>query len=476
MTRITQTPARKSRAANALCLVALMAAAAPLAAAPVSASPPASSPIAVPFTGDLAPGKELIREGTLGGEAPYSLIKPAIWNGAIVVMPGRPDLAGVTARWLVEQGYGVIGYDFTANWDLELNRDNAGAAVKVFTTVAGEPETVVVSGRSQGGLTTRIIADSRPEWLDGALPMCGGGAGSVSTWNYKLDTAFALRELVDPGSPMRIQGTTDRQAELQAMNDLVATAASTPEGRARAVLAAALGKIPAVDPATDREIPETDLDARIDRYIDHLPFAMGSHVRAGYEQTVGGVFSWNTGVDYERSLKESGRWSEIMAAYRAAGISLEEDLDALASAKRLSADPEAVAFVERTATFTSELSVPVLSLHTNGDGAGTTADDQAYASVVRSTGSSPLLRQLFVSADGHCTFTPAEEIASLQVLFERIEDGRWGATSPRALSAVAAEVKARSELDLGASRFTQVSTAGKPARTWDARDWGSYSR
>ncbi|GLB68874.1 hypothetical protein [Arthrobacter mangrovi] len=474
MTKTPQTTSRKSTAAKALPLVALLALAGPGAVSPAAASErPASAGSS--FSGDFAPGLEVVGQGALEGDAPYSLVKPAEWNGAIVVMPGRPNLSGTTAQWLIEQGYGVIGYDLSDGWDLVQDRRNAGAAVETFTSVAGSPETVVVSGRSQGGLATRIIADSQPAWLDGALPMCGGGAGAVSTWNYKLDTAFALRELVDPESPMQIQNITDRAAELRAMNDLVAKAASTPEGRARAVLAAALSKIPAVDPVSDQEIPAGDLEARTDRYLDHLPFAMGSHVRAGYEQTVGGAFSWNTGVDYEKSLKGSGRWSEITAAYQAAGLSLAEDLQTLASAERLAANPEAVGFVERTATFTGELSVPVLSLHTSGDGAGTTADDEAYASVVRSTGSAPLLRELYVSSDGHCTFAPIEEITSLQVLFDRIDDGRWGATSPQALAEVADGVAERSELELGGQRFAKVSSTGTPARLWDARNWGSYT-
>ncbi|MGW6174055.1 hypothetical protein ACWF5H_11235 [Arthrobacter sp. NPDC055138] len=456
-------------------MAVLIAVASPLMVAPASAAPVQVSSAATAFAGDLRPGQELARQGTLEADAPYSLIKPAAWNGAVVVMPNRPNLDTTTVHWLVEQGYGVIGYDTTSGWDLEQDRDNAGAAVDVFTTVAGAPETVVVSGRSQGGLVTRIITESQPDWLDGAVPMCGGGAGAVSTWNYKLDTAFALRELVDPESSMQIQSIDDRNTELQAMNALVAKAAATPEGRARAVLAAALSKIPAVDPATDQEIPAKDLQARTDRYLDHLPFAMGSHVRVGYERTVGGAFSWNTGVDYEKSLKASGRWSEIGKAYRAAGLSLTEDLQTLASADRFSADPDAVAFVERTATFSGDLPVPVLSLHTTGDGAGTTADDEAYASVVRAAGSTPLLRQTFVASDGHCTFTPAEEIVSLQILFDRIDDGRWPATSPHALSSVAEEVAAGSDLELGEARFTQVHPSGTPARMWDIRNWGSYS-
>ncbi|GAA1128403.1 hypothetical protein [Citricoccus alkalitolerans] len=413
-------------------------------------------------------------QGTLDGERAFSLHKPADWNGDLVVMPGRDDLTGTTAQWLAEQGYGTIGYELSDGWDLELDEANAGAAVDTFEQLAGAADDVVVAGRSQGGLTTRIVADTAPEWLDGSLPMCGGGAGAVSTWNYKLDTAFALRELVDPDSAMRIQGIEDRATELEAMNELVALADSTDEGRARAVLAAALSKIPAVDPETGQELRRGQLEKRIDRYIEHLPFAMGSHVRAGYEQTVGGTFSWNTGVDYQRELQRSGRWAEVQQAYREAGLSLTEDLSTLDRAERLSADPETVQLVEQTATFTGELDSPLLSLHTTGDGAGTVADDAAYRSTVNAAGSARQLRQTFVASEGHCTFTPAEEAAALTALFDRIETGRWQSTAPRQLDRLAARLDAGSDLDLGAPRFTSGEAPGQPARMWDVRNWGDY--
>ncbi|MCY1158644.1 MAG: prolyl oligopeptidase family serine peptidase [Citricoccus sp.] len=429
----------------------------------------------MPFASAAEPAEApaLRQSGTLSDGSTYALERPAEWNGDLVVLPGRETLDATAVRWLVEQGYGAVGYDLSSGWDLERDRDNAEEALGVFEDAAGEADAVVVAGRSQGGLVTRIIADRQPEWLDGALPMCGGGAGAISTWNYKLDTAFALKELVDPDSPMALQGITDRAAEVQALNDLVDAAASTPEGRARTVLAAALSKIPATDPTTGEELE--DLDQRIDRYLEHMPFAAGSHVRHGYEQTVGGTFSWNTGVDYEKLLKQSGRWAEIRAAYRQAGLSLQEDLHALDTAERFSADVESVEFVERTATFSGELSAPLLSLHTTGDGAGTTADDAAYASTVRSAGSGSQLRQVFVAADGHCTFTAAEEATAFTVLFDRIDSGRWDATSPRALERIGAQVNDASALEVGETRFTRAQHSGAPVRMWDYRNWGDYT-
>jgi hypothetical protein len=208
----------------------------------------------------------------------------------------------------------------------------------MFSEIAGRPDTVILSGRSQGGLVTRIVTDAAPAWLDGAVPMCGGGAGAISMWNTKLDSAFALRELVDPDSQMSITRIQDERREQAAMNELVARATATDHGQARIVLAAALSKIPAVDAETGEDVPATDLDKRIAEYTDAMPFALGIGVRAGFEQTIGGAFSWNDGVDYRKELKASGRWPEVQRAYREAGADLEADLQTLADAPRITAD------------------------------------------------------------------------------------------------------------------------------------------
>jgi pimeloyl-ACP methyl ester carboxylesterase len=418
------------------------------------------------------PGEPVVHSGVLPDGSAFTAVAPAEWDGSLVVAPGRPTARFASSDWLLERGTAVVGYDLSEGWDLVRDGENATVAVDVFTQLIGRPDDVVLAGRSQGGLVTRIVADAAPAWLDGAVPMCGGGAGTISMWNYKLDTAFVLRELIDPDSPLDITGITDPGAEIAAVQALVDTASATAAGRARAAFAAAMSKIPAVDAGTGQEIH--DRETRIDRYLGYLPFAVGSPVRAGYEATIGGAFSWNTGVDYERALRESGRWHEVQDAYRAAGLSLETDLATLAEAERISADPAAVSAVERTATFTGELASPVLSLSTTGDGAGSTQDDEAYSITVREAGEQSHLRQAFVEAEGHCTFSAAEEAAALDAIFTRIADGRWPATSPRALAERAGMLDAATDLDLGAVRFGSAQHGGTPARMWDADDWGSY--
>ena len=433
--------------------------------------------LAVPFsctmTAGVADSSSLSEQGHLPDGTPYSLIRPAGWNGTTIVMPGREELTGGVPQWLGEQGYGIIGYELSDNWNLAQDRNNASSAVEIFSETAGTPDTVILSGRSQGGLVTRIVTDATPAWLDGSVPMCGGGAGAISMWNTKLDSAFALRELVDPDSQMSITRIQDELREQAAMNDLVSTASATNHGQARIVLAAALSKIPAVDAKTGEDVPAANLDKRIAEYTDAMPFALGIGVRAGFEQTIGGSFSWNDGVDYRKELKASGRWSEVQLAYREAGADLEADLQTLANAPRVTADQTAVSMVERLATFTGNLEVPVLSLHTTGDPAGATAEEKAYADAVRAAGDNHNLRQTFVSADGHCTFTTAEQITAIETVADRIENGHWASTSPRSLARIAEAAQEATEIELGATRFTTPHPA-LPGRPWDVRNWDSY--
>jgi hypothetical protein len=171
-----------------------------------------------------------------------------------------------------------------------------------------------------------------------------------------------------------------------------------------------------------------------------VDFPFGFALRAELEARAGGNPSWNTGVDYYRQLARSADRSEVLALYRAAGLSLRGDLARLENAPRVSADPSAVAYLAQNISFNGQISLPVLTMHTTGDGLVIPENEQAYASVVRRADDSRLLRQVFVSRAGHCAFTPAETITAVQTLLRRLATGRWDdeALEPGSLNAAAA--------------------------------------
>jgi hypothetical protein len=135
--------------------------------------------------------------------------------------------------------------------------------------------------------------------------------------------------------------------------------------------------------------------------------------------------SWNTHVDYRRQFERSADAAEVRALYEQAGLDLEADLKMLNETARISTDPQATAYLERNIIYDGDIHIPVLTLHTTGDGFVVVETDNAYKQVVREDGNGEFLRRTFVARAGHCTFTPAETIAAVQTLLARLETGRW---------------------------------------------------
>ncbi len=81
--------------------------------------------------------------------------------------------------------------------------------------------------------------------------------------------------------------------------------------------------------------------------------------------------------------------------------------------------------------------MPVLTMHTIGDGLVVPENEAAYARAVAKAGESALLRQVFVDRAGHCAFTPAETITAAKVLLNRLKTGQWndGGLTPAMLNA-----------------------------------------
>jgi hypothetical protein len=217
-------------------------------------------------------------------------------------------------------------------------------------------------------------------------------------------------------------------ANLDLAEVVLAEAQGTPQGRARIALTGALGDLPgwftplSPEPAPNdfggQETNQFLWDQRVD-----FPFAFA--FRAELEARAQGNVSWNTGVDYRRQLERSIGRDQVRALYQAAGLDLDADLTTLNDAARISADPEAVHYLERNIIFDGEIHIPVLTLHTKGDGLVVVQNESAYKKVVDEAGNGEFLRRTFVDRAGHCAFTPAETIAAVQTLVNRLDTGRW---------------------------------------------------
>jgi hypothetical protein len=272
--------------------------------------------------------------------------------------------------------------------------------------------------------------------------MCGVLSGGIATWNSELDAAYAFKTLLAPSSNLQLVHIADPVANLQLAVDRFNLAATTAAGRARIALIGALIDLPGWFDPRQPEPAETDFAAREAAqasWESRVDFPFAFRYRAELEQRAGGNPSWNTGVDYSHQLSISPNRDEVASLYSAAGLDLQADVRALNSGARVSADPAAARYLNSYLSFDGHLRVPVLTMHTTGDGLVIPPHESAYASAVATAGDSHLLRQVFVHRAGHCAFTPAEVIAALQVLLKRLDNGGWddAALKPTALNASA---------------------------------------
>ncbi len=270
--------------------------------------------------------------------------------------------------------------------------------------------------------------------------MCGVVSGGVATWNTALDSAFAFKTLLAPGSGLQVVNITNPVTNLDLSEEYLNVAQATAQGRARIALAAALGNLPGWFTPLSPEPAATDYASQEENQFlweQNVDFPFVFAFRAELEARAGGNVSWNTGVDFRQQLAKSIDLAEVVALYDAAGLDLDSDLEALNHAARISADPPAFEYLMQNITFNGDINIPVLTLHTKGDGLVVVENESAYKHVIDEEGNGQLLRRDFVDRAGHCAFTPAETIAAVGKLIDRLDTGRWHEPSAADLNAAA---------------------------------------
>ena len=398
-----------------------------LAACSQGSTPPAARPTPTSLTGAI-------------GAAQFEIDVPTHWSGDLFlwshgyVAPGTPNVVQVAptadARaWLLGHGYAVAGSSYSSTgWAIQDAFQDQMALLDFFGAHVARPKRVIAWGGSLGGIITAGLVQLHPDRFAAAMPLCGVLAGGVGTWNSELDSAFAFKTLLAPQSTLQLVNIADPATNGQIATQIATAAAATPQGKARLALVAALADLPGWFDPRQAEPAAGDYASRVDAQISwesRVDFSFAFRYRAELEQRAGGNPSWNTGVDYSAQLAASGNRAEVEALYAQSGLDLQQDLRTLDAAPRIKADRAAAAYLQRYVTFDGDLKVPVLSLHTTGDGLVIPPNETAYLDVVRAAGKLDLLRQLFVHRAGHCTFTTAEVIAAFQALVQRLAIGRW---------------------------------------------------
>jgi pimeloyl-ACP methyl ester carboxylesterase len=405
-----------------------------------------SSPSSTTFTAGT-----IHRTGALPDGATWELSVPPRWKGTLVlfshglVQPGQPNPAHLAAddriaAALLAAGYALAGSSFkTTGWAVEDALADQTDLLDVFAHEVRAPQRTIAYGASMGGLITTTLLEREPDRFDGGLAVCGVLAGPVALWNSLLDPFFVLATLepdVAATGPLVHLPPGDAQAE--AVRTALQRVYATPAGQARIALAAAVAGFPPLISTVGEVTPQHDLAAQALGEAVNLGglsiVAFGP--RAELEARAGGNPSSNVGVDYADLLRRSGHYDEVAGRYRTAGLSLDQDLAAVAAAPRIAADPAAVRYANEFAAPTGELRDPLLTVNDVGDVLALPGYARAYADKVKAAGAADQLHQAWLQRGGHCTMSAAEAVAAMDALVERITVGSWGdLADPQALDA-----------------------------------------
>ena len=396
--------------------------------------------------------------GRLQDGALWRIKVPERWNGTLLLYShGYSAIVQVPAlapagleQWLLDRGYALAASSYArGGWAVaEAVPDQLGT-LTTFIRRVGKPRETIAWGESMGGLVTIALAEQPNPQITGALSACGSISGSLAMMNLALDGAYAFKVLLAADSGIELVKVTDDRANAGLAEGALRVAMSTPTGRARVALAGVLAGLPAWRGVTPTGLEPSEADAQLSILAES--FVRGVFLpRQDQARRAGGVYSWNTGVDYREQLRKSGRRRWVEYFYRRAGLDLDRDLAALNAAPRISAAREAVRYMGAHYEPTAAPHVPLLSYHTVGDGMTSPVLQGGYARAVMPDEASTEFRAVWVNAWGHCTFSKAEHIAALDALEHRLRSGLWAVTP--------VELKARAAALAGAeARFTDFS-------------------
>jgi hypothetical protein len=418
-------------------------------------------------TGSLASASTAHFTGTLPNGAAWVADVPSSWNGILVLyshgfgppLPANAPDAG-TRDALLARGYALAGssYDPAGSWwalNTAVNDQFATIGAVTAAALPHAPERVLAFGTSMGGLVSALEAEQGAGVIDGALSTCGLVAGAIHLNNYQLDAEYAIAKLLMSSPAPKLVDFADPgegAASGAALTAAVQAAQTTPEGRARLSLVFALLNVVPVAPGIPEPAPNDAAAVEATQYASAVQsFPLLDFIQFGrywIELAAGGNGSWTRGEDFAELLNHSPYHDVVRELYRSAGLDVKADLDTLNAGATIGADPDAIASLEQTSVPRGTLAVPELTLHTTADPLVPVQHESVYAEVVRRAGANSLLRQAYVDHWGHCAFTAAEIVASVEALRHRVETGRWDSVAQaQALQASA------SALGLGDAAF-----------------------
>jgi len=330
--------------------------------------------------------------GRLGG-AVYQIELPNEWNGRLVLfMHGFGEFALETSvappdfrTYLIGHGFAWGASSFSST-SLIPGRaaDETAALWDYFARTYGRPRRSYISGFSMGGMATHIAAERYPDRFDGALALCGSA-----------DQRAAVRSGADFfAAGAYAAGVT--QEEFDATTDIAAL-------------------------IRDRIRPALEDGARRKQFEDLMVSLTGGprrYARQGFR------FEEETNWRRVQLLVTAGVGPNRDTTYRLgppAGVTSDEFNR---NVVRLPINDELLRTFAAGNEITGNLRMPLVSLHTTGDGQVPVEQARILRRAADTAGKTDQLVQRVFRDPSHCGFTTTEQQAALEALVSWVEDGK----------------------------------------------------
>jgi len=342
--------------------------------------------------------------GVMDGAA-YRIEIPTNWNGGLVMYAhgyrGEGPEVSVSnpepREHLIRRGYAWAASSYTTNG----YRPDAGVADTLalrehFIRTYGQPRTTILMGTSMGGHVLAASLELHPDTYQGGLALCGAltGVGQIDF----LAAYGAAAEFI---SGVELFGTTDADSFVRRVfNEWLPQIGfgQTPTEKGRAFQSAVMYLM-----GGDLPYWREGLAARMTQIVN-LVLLAGPN----------------------RDVNPASRAADTRGVrYRVdPGLAISsEELNQ--GARRFAPLPGSRTAAENPvfAELSGRIGVPVLTLHTTGDGFVPFSIEQAYRAKVDAAGAGDLLVQRAVRRPNHCEFSPGEITRAFDDLVEWMERG-----------------------------------------------------
>ncbi len=345
--------------------------------------------IAPGLSASASANTDQVIDGSFGPGALYRLVRPANWNGELVVYAHgyasldqpiaiTPD-DNLVIGLLAPQGFAVAVSSFSENgWVVKDGAQRTHQLLGIFTSKFGRPTNVYVTGASMGGLIAIKLAETYPGTYAGALAASAVAAGLQGFFDYQANTR-ALFDFFYPGV-------------------LPGSAAYLPPGTD--INTGIVG--PAIAAITANPVPAFYM-----ALIDQTPFPFANAPEliqsivtalAGHAGSLAELQTLTKGKPYfdNRSTLYSGALPPLL-------------LQAInANVGRFAAAPSALQALKHNYQPSGDLRIPMLMLSGARDPVVPGFNQASYLTAILANGAGDLLVQRQVPAYGHAEFTPAE--------------------------------------------------------------------